>query len=397
MKKNFWKSLMNCLPLFLLGGCFTLYALTSETGHLIVTLRDDLGEPITNAYVWVSVLSNPSPLAGGKQSDYTRTEVQTDTNGVADVKFRFIDNDFTWGIRAPHHYHRQFRPPREWIKADVEESDYLNIDESTPEGREMKRELDELYARGDLVALEEKLRAKRVSYPSTTFRKKVTLFRKINPQPMCVYCNEFAHPWLPLKDAGAEMVDGREVLRLPDEGWDLKKGARVRPPSGVYDRRNGEVADFKIVRYMEPGDGITNYWGWIEFEPGCGVYRAKQIDNHSFPSTYQADAQATYLRRLPFRSCVKGNNYFDREKAVWVSQKGEYLVFRTRAKLNEAGEITSCNYAKLIGVCQFANDFVFGETVFNPRPNDTNLEADIRDGNNLGVTENTNSLDIFWP
>jgi hypothetical protein len=59
-----------------------------------------------------------------------------------------------------------------------------------------------------------------------------------------------------------------------------------------------------------------------------------------------------------------------------VVARDEYMVIRTRVVRNEKGEVISANYAKILGPLNFTVQVVLGESVFNPVPNDTNLEFD---------------------
>jgi hypothetical protein len=69
------------------------------------------------------------------------------------------------------------------------------------------------------------------------------------------------------------------------------------------------------------------------------------------------------------------------EFRVWVCESpvingNEYMVIRSRVKCDEQGNIISANYSKILGPAGFAGLINLEESVFNPRPNDTNLEFD---------------------
>jgi hypothetical protein len=55
---------------------------------------------------------------------------------------------------------------------------------------------------------------------------------------------------------------------------------------------------------------------------------------------------------------------------------GEYMVIRSRVKCDEKGNIVSANYSKILGSMGLMGRVSLEESVFNPRPNDTNLEFD---------------------
>jgi hypothetical protein len=206
----------------------------------------------------------------------------------------------------------------------------------------------------------------------------VRLYRKKNPQPMFAYTAE--------KDISAPYWDGRFGFDLQCFDW--------LPPLG-----QGKVADFYYVRNFgengateeecdrrkiqrlfsfragekecpKAGDII----GRIEFAQNCGAYIAKKTGNDNFPSTYGANKDAAFVEEFPIKIVAqKGNNWLHQAPVVGSD---EYMVVRTRVVCNERGEIVSANYAKILGPLHFTIQVVVGESVFNPIPNDTNLEFD---------------------
>lgn len=52
------------------------------------------------------------------------------------------------------------------------------------------------------------------------------------------------------------------------------------------------------------------------------------------------------------------------------------MVIRSRVKCDEKGNIVSANYSKILGTMRLVGGVGVKEAVFNPRPNDTNLEFD---------------------
>ena len=57
------------------------------------------------------------------------------------------------------------------------------------------------------------------------------------------------------------------------------------------------------------------------------------------------------------------------------------MVLRTRSVTNETGVITNCNYSKITGPMSVFRTVRFHNMIFNPNPNDPNLEFDV--SNNL--------------
>ena len=106
--------------------------------------------------------------------------------------------------------------------------------------------------------------------------------------------------------------------------------------------------------------------------PYAGAYQIKKDDFSDFKSVYHADTNANYLQAFVYS--------FDRnpQKRPIVVELGEdeYLVFRTRTKIDEKGHLISANYGVLYGQWQFVGPggMKIPFLVFNPTPNDTNLE-----------------------
>jgi hypothetical protein len=106
--------------------------------------------------------------------------------------------------------------------------------------------------------------------------------------------------------------------------------------------------------------------------PYAGAYQIKKDDFSDFKSVYHADTNANYLQVFVYS--------FDRnpQKRPIVVELGEdeCLVFRTRTKIDEKGHLISANYGVLYGQWQFVGPggMKIPFLVFNPTPNDTNLE-----------------------
>jgi len=100
-------------------------------------------------------------------------------------------------------------------------------------------------------------------------------------------------------------------------------------------------------------------------------------DGH-YPLIYEADTNATFLSNIPFEYTVVSG------KVGHISQlltQDECLVLKTRVVTNEVGDVVSCNYSKIYGPMTVDREMFFDTMMFNPTPNDPNLEYDSR--NNL--------------
>ena len=145
--------------------------------------------------------------------------------------------------------------------------------------------------------------------------------------------------------------------------WFEEEGVKYQIDFFLF--KNGELG------YPKLGDVI----GRIEFDENCGAYIGKQTGCASFPSAYQADVNREYMRSFPIT--IRGNG----SHAIWLEEGdvvncGEYMVIRSRVKCDEHGKIVSANYSKILGSMGLTGRVGVEETVFNPRPNDTNLEFD---------------------
>lgn len=152
-------------------------------------------------------------------------------------------------------------------------------------------------------------------------------------------------------------------------GYDLEK-AEWTPPYG-----NGKQSDVRI-RFSAREVGMFDFGFKMElsFEehPFAGVTRVKKNTKSTFQSVYNATTNSAYRGIVQFEVDRTGA-----AKRVWDQlEDDEYLVFRTRTKVNERGELVSAHYGRIDGEWKFYERhcmWVRG-IYFNPIPNDTNLE-----------------------
>ena len=341
------------------------------TGHLIVTCIDkETGGPITNATVTVKTLNCIGPNAGVYESHYTRTSAMTDSNGVADVEFEFLVPDFEWEISTPSHYSSAVGIPNECFDAEIVPSEYEDIDESTPEGAAKAQQVRALHESEDWLTLIRLLQPKSITCTNAVIRRSLSLMPKHNPQPMYVH-DRVLDGSISLPTWTSSVTNGVETREYPDVDVDIMQCSLLPPYGGK--RKCGEVSDFKLVRHSMVTNGIRIYSGYIQFAPGCGAYVRKRTDNEAYSSAYEADANAAYLSRIHFYS----KKDIASNKVVFVKRildPDEYMVMRTRATLDDLGNPTNWCYSKFEGKIVINQSFGFERIVFNPRPNDPNLE-----------------------
>ena len=379
----------------LVTGCMVVNALTAHTGHLIVSLTDrETGEPITNAAVRVRVQTKLRYGGHSTPSSYFRTETaKADSNGVANVEFQFYYPDFDWWVRSPTHYCHRYRvgSRNEWIGCAVEESDYLHIDTNTVQGLAMYNELVQLDSNNDILGFAAKFEPKSVTYTNNVVLRSASFYPKHNPRPMYAY-GRLDGDDLPMDKPSTFVTNGLEVTRYKPVDYDMKESLVVSynpNHNDEWDGPAGKIADFHIERFRVTTNGVKTIFGWIDFAPGCGAYKRNTTGDSSFPTTYNADTNATFLSRIPFEcSSVSGNVV----RAQDILGGDEYMVLRTRVMTNEVGVVTNCNYSKILGPMflshpTYPSDRVhFKSLIFNPTPNDPNLEYDLK--NNLAPRGN---------
>ena len=106
--------------------------------------------------------------------------------------------------------------------------------------------------------------------------------------------------------------------------------------------------------------------------PYAGAYLMKKDDFSDFKNVYHADTNATYCQ-----SFVYSFDRYPAKRPVSVELgEDEYLVFRTRTKVDENGRLVSANYGVLYGPWCFVGPrgMNIPFLLLNPTPNDTNLE-----------------------
>ena len=350
----------------LMAGCMAVNARTARTGHLIVSLTDrETGEPITNAMVKVRVQTKRS--IGGHsapQSSFAISDSKADSHGVANVKFKFYYSDFDWWVRSPTHYCHRYRlgARNEWLRGVIDERDYRNIDTNTVQGLAMYNELLQL--------------------DNNVVIRSASFYPKRNPRPMYAYGENY-DLYLSMKTS-AIVTNGMEVMRYAPVDFDMKESLPVSYDPNhddSWDGPAGKVADFRIERFKVITNGVTTTYGWIEFAPGCGAYKRSTTGDDSFPTTYEADTNEVFVSRIPFECSSVSGKVVRIER---ILERGEYMVLRTRVATNDVGAVTSCNYSKILGPMfvsdhWYPRDHVsFQSMIFNPEPNDPNLEADLR-------------------
>lgn len=152
-------------------------------------------------------------------------------------------------------------------------------------------------------------------------------------------------------------------------GFDLEKGDFL-PPMGV-----GSESDM-LVRFRLNGR-MPHDWSImmdVSFtnNPYAGAYRLKKDGWSDMKSSYYADTNAVYQTDFTFKYCHEKGVYPYSEKL----NQDEYMIFRTRTKVDRDGKLVSARYGKLYGPWNFedAGGSQIYKVFLSAKDNDANLE-----------------------
>ena len=145
----------------------------------------------------------------------------------------------------------------------------------------------------------------------------------------------------------------------------------------------GKTADFYVQREALPTNSeLTINCGLLFRGEGNGAYIQKKVKTTSnFKTDYEADTNGTYQAYLPMRHYPAPSNPKCTHSAI--ARDDEYIVMRTRVEKDADGNIVKANYSAMRGTVQIYDFFACLGYVFNPTPNDPNLEMDIEKSTDL--------------
>lgn len=151
-------------------------------------------------------------------------------------------------------------------------------------------------------------------------------------------------------------------------GFDLEVCDWV-PPLG-----NGIHSDMQ-VRYtheLRPDGHFKALDVSFASSPYAGACLMTRDTYSEMDSVYEASTNAEYasVLRYEFERTAKGNHM------ISELGKDQYLIFRTRTKVDGDGNLVSAHYGRIMGDWQYVEKggMSFGPVFFNSTPNDTNLE-----------------------
>ena len=151
-------------------------------------------------------------------------------------------------------------------------------------------------------------------------------------------------------------------------GFDLERGEWVTPHG------NGNKADV-LLRFSSTRNGVHDYRYVMDVSftnnPYAGACQLKKDDLSDFKTVYNADSNAHYKATFSYVSEQTPGN-----KRRWdFLDDDSYLVFRTRTRVDEHGNLIGAHYGKILGQWLSGPEFmVLSDGCFNPVENDVNLE-----------------------
>jgi hypothetical protein len=154
-------------------------------------------------------------------------------------------------------------------------------------------------------------------------------------------------------------------------GFDMEKKDFVKP-FGCGNNRDFEI---KVEWDGLPAWESKSCSVKIRIEgDGCGGYYVKNVSESSFPYTYRAEPNCSYAERMVCIVDRNGDPYTTKIPFV----KDSSFVTRTRCQMDK-GKIKAANYGSIrhleIGPSRRGVALLRLSYIFNPTPNDTNLES----------------------
>ena len=285
-------------------------------------VKDDKGNPVSNATV--KVWTDKSRYGGwAKSSQYDYYTGITDANGTVKISFACYVAYFEGCAYSDRHYR--------------EDCGYIEIKHIG-------------HADWSATLTEH---SKEISF---------TIRRKKNP--ISLYYR------LPSYSIKLPMPSG-------EFGFDLMMNDWIEPYG------EGKTADFYVQRETSPTNSKVTLNSGIVFRgDGNGAYIRKKIKTTSdFKTDYDADTNGVYLAHLPLQIFPCPDNSVYTNSAIVKAD--EYIVMRTRVKKDAKGDVVKANYSAMHGVMHINESFSCRGYVFNPIPNDPNLEMDLENSTDL--------------
>lgn len=166
--------------------------------------------------------------------------------------------------------------------------------------------------------------------------------------------------------------DSLRNCRIPEFGkwlgFDFER-ADWTPPHGSGCNRD------ILLRFSAEEKSMTDYKYVMEVSftnnPYAGAYMMKTDQRSSLTTEYVADSNATFQASFSFKSTQSPG----RPRRLAVLDRDSYLVFRTRTRVDEHGQLVGAHYGKILGRWLSDTEFmILSDGCFNPVENDVNIE-----------------------
>ena len=253
----------------------------------------------------------------GRPQDKANWVLKTDTNGVFSVEHRFNEK-FSVGIDKEGYYHSH------------DEINYLSM-------MELPVKDGKWQPYGEI---------------RTVVLKKIK-----NPHGMKIFDEQNHRRDIP--------VWGRWV------GFDLERSDWM-PPFGaghfedVLLRFKADVRKHRVDFTYAMEVSFTN-------NPYAGAYAAKKDNSSDLKTEYVANTNANFQSYFLFTT----DSTADKPVHLGYVDQDDYLVFRTRTRIDDEGRLIGAHYGKICGIWRSTQkEMLMSDGCFNPVENDANIEGD---------------------
>ena len=161
-------------------------------------------------------------------------------------------------------------------------------------------------------------------------------------------------------------------------GYDLEQ-CEWLPPYGCG--RHADMLVRIITDYADSHDFKVSMEISFTNNPFAGAYLLRKDPYSEMKSIYRADTNAEY--KASFEYLQEEHPIIHREPIVYVQgvnktdtrlDRDSYLVFRTRTKVDQDGNLVSAHYGKIYGPWEIFRAMHAYGVYFNTKENDTNIE-----------------------
>ena len=194
-------------------------------------------------------------------------------------------------------------------------------------------------------------------------------------------------PWNMTKTIVLRPIKKPSAVKVPIENWRITNvtnqwiGFDIERYDFVKPHGKGEVVDMdiKIDWDGRRGANSSGIDVSIRFAPKyAGGYYQDRLMYSDFKEAYFASTNATYQKEFrffehPIRDARGNISRFEKN----VFDKTKVLVIRSRCVIDEKGELKEARYSQIYNFrfsCEDTGGCIMFQPIFNPTPNDTNLE-----------------------